>query len=180
MESSGSRVAARYSVGDVTVACLSPVVGSDHPDKGLAVQLVGRDTAQVMPEENVEIVRESFDAIGRGDLDALLELYDSDIKFEPLTGTRVETGGYRGHQGVRQYFEEADEVWDEVRPVAGEITTTGDEVVVFGHCSIRGKASEIETDSPCSWVITVREGKITRHRVYQTNSEALEAAGLSE
>ena len=63
----------------------------------------------------MELVRKSFDAIGRGDLDALLELYDPNIKFEPLTGTRVETGGYRGHQGVRQYFEEADEVWDEVR-----------------------------------------------------------------
>jgi len=132
-----------------------------------------------MSEENVEVVRKSFDAIGRWDLDALLELYDSDISFEPLTGTRVETGGYRGHQGVRQYFEEADEVWDEVRPVVGQITTTGDEVVVFGHCSIRGKASEIDTDFPCSWVITVRDGKITRHRVYQTSSEALEAAGLS-
>ena len=133
-----------------------------------------------MSQENAEIVRKSFDAIGRGDLDALFELYDPDIRFEPLTGTQVETGGYRGHQGVRQYFAEADEVWDEVRPVAGQITTNGDEVVVFGHCSIRGKASEIETDSPCSWVITVRGGKITRHRVFGTNGEALEAAGLSE
>jgi uncharacterized protein len=133
-----------------------------------------------MSDQNVEIVRRSFDAIGRGDLDELLELYDTDIKFEPLTGTRVETGGYRGHQGVRQYFQEADEVWDEVRPVAGEIKTMGDEVVVFGHCAIRGKASEIETDSPCSWVITVRDGKITRHRVYRTEGEALEAAGLSD
>ena len=133
-----------------------------------------------MSGENVEIVRKSFDAIGRGDIDSLLDLYDPDIEFAPLTGTRVETGGYRGHQGVRRYFEEADEVWDEVRPVAGQITATGDEVVVFGHCSIRGKASEIETDSPCSWVITVRDGKITRHRVFRTNSEALEAAGLSE
>ena len=133
-----------------------------------------------MSEENVEIVRKSFDAIGRGDLDALLELYDSDIAFEPLTGTRVESGGYRGHQGGRQYFEEADEVWDEVRPVAGEIKTNGDDVVVFGHCAVRGKASEIETDSPCSWVITVRDGRITRHRVYGTSTEALEAAGLSE
>ena len=134
----------------------------------------------MLSEKNVEIVRKSFDAIGRGDVDALLDLYDPDIEFEPLTGTRVETGGYRGHQGVRRYFEEASEVWDEVRPVAGEITTTGDQVVVFGHCSIRGKASEIETDSPCSWVITVRDGKITRHRVYRTTSEALEAAGLAE
>jgi uncharacterized protein len=134
----------------------------------------------VLSEKNVEIVRKSFDAIGRGDVDALLDLYDPDIEFEPLTGTRVETGGYRGHRGVRQYFKEANEVWDEVRPVAGEITTTGEEVVVFGHCSIRGKASEIETDSPCAWVITVRDGKITRHRVYRTNSEALEAAGLPQ
>jgi uncharacterized protein len=131
-----------------------------------------------MSEENVEVVRKSFAAMGRGDLDALFDLYDEDIKFEPLTGTRVESGGYRGHQGVRQYFEEANEVWDEVRPVAGEITTTGDKVVVFGHCSIRGKASEIETDSPCAWVITVGDGRITRHRVFQTNDEALKAAGL--
>jgi ketosteroid isomerase-like protein len=133
-----------------------------------------------MSQGNLEIVLESFDAMGRGDLDVLLELYDPDIEFEPLTGTRVETGGYRGHQGVRQYFEEADEVWDEVRPVAGEMTTTGDEVVVFGHCAIRGKASEVETASPCSWVITVRAGKIIRHRVYATSGEALEAAGLRD
>jgi ketosteroid isomerase-like protein len=133
-----------------------------------------------MSQENVEIVRRSFDAIGRGDIDALLELYDPEIEFKPLTGTRVETGGYRGHEGVRQYFEEADEVWDQVSPVAGEVRTTGDEVLVFGHCSIRGRASQIDTDSPCFWVITVRDGKITRHRVYGASSEALEAAGLSE
>ena len=131
-----------------------------------------------MSKENVEIVKRSFEAIGDGDLDGLLELYDADIEFRPLTGTRVESGGYRGHEGVRRYFAEAAEVWDEVRPVAGEIKTRGDEVVVFGHCSIRGKASEIETDAPTAWVITVRNGKITRHRVYRTHDEALEAAGF--
>ena len=133
-----------------------------------------------MSEENVEIVRRSFDAIGRGDLDSLLRLYDPEIEFQPLTGTQVESGGYSGHEGVRSYFAEAAEVWDEVRPVAGQVTTNGDEVVVFGHCAIRGRASEIETESPCSWVVTVRDGKITRHRVFGTNAEALEAAGLSE
>jgi ketosteroid isomerase-like protein len=101
-----------------------------------------------MSEENVEVVRKSFDAIGRWDLDALLELYDSDISFEPLTGTRVETGGYRGHQGVRQYFEEADEVWDEVRPVVGQITTTADEVVVFGHVRFAARPARSTLISP--------------------------------
>jgi ketosteroid isomerase-like protein len=139
-----------------------------------------RDTAQAMSEENVEVVRRSFDAIARGELDALLELYDPKIEFQPLTGTRVESGGYRGHAGVRKYFAEAAEVWDEVRPVAGDVRTIGDEVVVFGHCAIRGKASRIATTSPTAWVVTVCDGMITRHRVYRTNDEALEAAGLSE
>ena len=35
------------------------------------------------------------------DLDTLLQLYHPDVQFLPLTGTRVESGGYRGHDGVR-------------------------------------------------------------------------------
>src|SRR5262245_30730520 len=45
------------------------------------------------------IIRTAFAAIGRGDVERLLELYDRDIEFLPLTGTRVETGGYHGHEG---------------------------------------------------------------------------------
>ena len=54
-----------------------------------------------MSQGNVEIVRKSFAAIARGDVKGLLELYDPDIQFLPLTGTRVESGGYRGHAGLR-------------------------------------------------------------------------------
>jgi ketosteroid isomerase-like protein len=54
--------------------------------------------------ENVELVRRSFEAMRAWDVDALLRLYDPDVEFLPLTGTRVESGGYRGHEGVRAYF----------------------------------------------------------------------------
>jgi ketosteroid isomerase-like protein len=43
-----------------------------------------------MSEENVEVVRKSFAAMGRGDLDALFDLYDEDIKFEPHWHSRRE------------------------------------------------------------------------------------------
>jgi ketosteroid isomerase-like protein len=55
-----------------------------------------------MSQEDVDIVKRSFDAIAASDLDALLRLYDPAVEFLPLTGTRVESGGYRGHQGVRE------------------------------------------------------------------------------
>ena len=104
-----------------------------------------------MSQQNVEIVRRTFEAIGRWDIDALLELYDPEITFLPLTGTRVESGGYVGHDGVRAYFEEVAEIWSELQPRADDTRTTGDHVVVLGGCAVRGKGSGVESDDPMAW-----------------------------
>jgi uncharacterized protein len=133
-----------------------------------------------MSQENVEIVRLTFEAIRKWDVDALLKLYDAEIEFLPLTGTRIESGGYTGHAGVREYFEEVAEVWEELRPHAEDVRTLGDQVVVLGGCAVRGRGSGAESDTLMAWVITVRDGKVTRHRGYRTGDEALEAVGLRE
>ena len=133
-----------------------------------------------MSQQNVEIARRTFDAIGNWDIDALLELYDPEITFLPLTGTRVESGGYVGHAGVRAYFQEVAEIWSELRPRADDTRTTGDHVVVLGGCAVRGRGSGVESDDPMAWVLTVRDGKVTSHRGYRTREEALDAVGLTE
>jgi ketosteroid isomerase-like protein len=133
-----------------------------------------------VPGDNVEIVRRAFDAIGRRDIDALLELYDAQIEFLPLTGTQVESGGYAGHAGVRSYFQEVAEVWEEMRPYADALWAVGDHVVVLGGCVVRGRGSGAESDGPMAWVITFDVGKIVRHRGYQTAEDALDAVGLTE
>jgi ketosteroid isomerase-like protein len=51
--------------------------------------------------DNVDLVSRSFEAMRGWDVDALLEMYDPDVEYLPLTGTRVESGGYRGHEGLR-------------------------------------------------------------------------------
>jgi ketosteroid isomerase-like protein len=86
-----------------------------------------------MSQENANIVRRSFEAIGRWDIDGLLELYDPQVRFLPLTGTRVETGGYVGHAGVRDYFVEVADVWDELHPYGDDFRTVGSDVVVLGQ-----------------------------------------------
>lgn len=74
-----------------------------------------------MSQENVEVVRLTFEAIGGWDIDALLKLYDPEIEYLPLTGARVESGGYVGHAGVREYFEEVAEIWEELHPRADDV-----------------------------------------------------------
>ena len=133
-----------------------------------------------MSQENVDVVRRTFEAIGRWDIEGLLELYDPEVEYLPLTGTRVESGGYFGHAGVRDYFEEVAEVWSEMLPRVEDVRTAGDDVVVLGGCAVRGRGSGAESDTPMAWVIRVRDGKVIRHRGYPTREEALDAVGLSD
>ena len=71
-------------------------------------------------------------------------------------------------------------MWEAMRPHAEEIRTVGDEVLLLGGCAVRGRGSGAESDSPMAWVLTVRDGKVVRHRGYPSRTEALEAVGLSE
>lgn len=131
-----------------------------------------------MAEENIEVVRRAFEAIGNRDIDALLRLYEPNAAFRPLTGTQVETGGYRGHEGIRAYFEEVDTVWDQMLPHADDLRCHGDLVVVVGGCVVRGRESGAETDRAMAWVFRVRDGRVASHRAFSNAEEALSAADL--
>jgi ketosteroid isomerase-like protein len=125
---------------------------------------------------NVALVKRSFEAMRAWDVEALLRLYDPDVEFLPLTGTRVETGGYRGHEGVRTYLAEARELWDVMEPQDHEYRDLGDRVLVAGRCLVRGRRSGAESNPACAWVIHVRDGTIVSHRTCATVDEAVEIA----
>jgi len=131
-----------------------------------------------MADENVEVVNRSFEAIRNRDIDALLRLYEPEAEFRPLTGTRVESGGYHGHEGIRAYFEEVDTVWEHMLPHADDLRSHGDLVVVSGGCRVRGRESGAETDTPMAWVFRIRDGRVASHRAFADAEEALSAAGL--
>lgn len=128
--------------------------------------------------ENVELVKRSFQAISAWDLDALPGLYDPDVEFLPLTGTRVETGGYWGHDGVRAYLAEARDLWDVLEPDGQEYVDLGDRVLVAGRCRVRGRSSGAESNPVCAWVIGVRDGRIVSHRACASWEEAARLAGF--
>jgi ketosteroid isomerase-like protein len=128
--------------------------------------------------DNIALVRRSFEAISAWDIDELLTLYHPEVEFLPLTGTRVETGGYRGHDGVRAYVAEARDLWDVLEPDGTHYEDLGDRVVVGGTCRVRGRASGAESIPACGWVIGVRDGLIVSHRACSTLEEAERIAGV--
>jgi uncharacterized protein len=131
-----------------------------------------------MSQENVEIVRrgyELYNRTGEADYDVLDPeiVYDvSRRTFDPLV--------YHGHEGVREFLALIREQWATIRLEPQDFVDGGDEVVVSIRLVGVGKVSGVETTANAAHVWTFREGKIVRQTTFQTMSEALEAAGVSE
>jgi uncharacterized protein len=133
-----------------------------------------------MSEENVEIVRRSLDAFNRGDVEAALA--DLDPEVEGIDDPRVPGGDRigRGQTEVKRYFESLSRYWESVRLVPERIVDLGDDVLVLGRMTARTRRGGPEIERVLDQMVTLRDGKIIRNRIFSTRDEALEAAGLRE
>ena len=125
-----------------------------------------------MSQTEVEIVRAALDAYNRRDLQAVLEVIDPDAEFIPLRSV-LEGTPYRGHDGMRKFFEETGEEWDELRIEGEEWRDLGDRVLVIGHFRARGRSSGVELHTPAAWLASLRDGRIVYLRAYSDVEEAV-------
>ena len=138
-----------------------------------------------MSRENVEVVRQVYEAAARRDNATVLALYASDVEFDvsrvPM-GALIGGGVYRGHDGLRAFFRAWHEAWENIEAEFNELIDAGDDVItVVAAQRARGRASGIESEEPGrAGVWTIRHGKIARVVWFPTRAEALEAVGLSE
>jgi ketosteroid isomerase-like protein len=68
--------------------------------------------------------------------------------------------------------------WDDYRVEAEELTDLGDQVLARTRHRGRGKGSGVEVQQQIFQLLTLRDGKVVRMRMYYDEAEALEAAGL--
>jgi ketosteroid isomerase-like protein len=133
-----------------------------------------------MSEENVEVVRRWLASFNETGMPAL-DLCDEQIEITnppefPVRGT------YHGHEGVREWRDQAFEIFDEVKIVPDKLIDAGDgeTVVLFLRLQARAAYTQIEIDEPWAAMWKVRDGKLLRGQGYVRKRDALEAAGLSE
>ena len=134
-----------------------------------------------MSRENVEVVREAFEAYVEGDLEKTAQLLDPEVEFHGTVGGLEEGRVARGFPQAVQVFEEEDlEAWEERRLEAEEFVDAGDEVVVLLHEYRRGRGSGVELEADTAVVCAVRGGRIVRMQGYMDRRVALDAAGVPE
>lgn len=132
-----------------------------------------------MSQENIEALRQGVDAFNRGDLEAWIGYIHPDVVFEPIRSS-IE-GAYRGHAGIRRYFEDNRESFDSFRLNFTDIRDLEDErVLAIGTFHLLARGSGIETDLPIAAIATSRDGLLVHWKDYGDRAKALEAAGLQE
>ena len=130
-----------------------------------------------MSRENVELVRAAFTAYNRGDLDALVKLYDRDVVFETLlSGTR------HGNEAIRLLYEENRKTLSGYMIDPIELIDADDKVVAVVRVSGVGPASQIAAEDLDRFALlfTIKNGRAVRQQTFRNREVALEAAGLSE
>ena len=129
-----------------------------------------------MSQENVEKVKAGFAAHNRGDVDALVEVYDPDAVFETLL-----LGTHHGNEAIRLIYEENQKTMSGYDVVPVELIDAGDKVVAVVQAVGAGAASQIAVDEDrFAFVFTFKGERVVREQAFRNREEALEAAGLSE
>jgi ketosteroid isomerase-like protein len=132
-----------------------------------------------MSQENVEIAALAHERLNEGDLAGLVALCAEDF-FLDMSDRVFNPKTYRGHEGIRRFYAEVSEVWEEFHWEPLRSFEAADQVVVLVRAHGRGRGSGLEVARPeTAWVWTIRAQRAVSVRFYIDPAEALEAAGLS-
>ena len=117
-----------------------------------------------MSRENIEIVRRSMEAFGRGDFDTAFAAHDPDTVW-CTAADEPDQQTYRGIAGLRSFVEAADELWDD--RFTGvmqfeDFIERGDWVIVPWTARFRGRSSGITVDVSETYAVLVRHNRIVR------------------
>jgi ketosteroid isomerase-like protein len=117
-------------------------------------------------EENVQIAKDFFAAMGSGDTQALLALVAEDIEWI-IPGEGWPLGGtHRGHAGLAATLQRAFEEVEMSYPRPPEFVAQGNRVLAIGVAVGKIKATDKPFEDHWVFDITLQNGKLKNVREY--------------
>jgi ketosteroid isomerase-like protein len=127
------------------------------------------------------VVRSLSDALWRDrDLDTAVKLIDPEAVFDWSDSRAPYRGVFRGPAEMRNAFQLMIDAWDDWHPEFEEVIEVDPQTVLIAtHVRARGKGSGIPVEARGASVWSVRDGKVTGAKLFQSRDEALRSLGLT-
>jgi ketosteroid isomerase-like protein len=132
-----------------------------------------------MSQQNVEVVHRIYDRLNQGDVEGVVQLCDDELLMD-MSERIFNPDTYRGHDGIRRFYEGVTDAWESYLWDVEEARVTGDSVVAMLHCKGQSREGGPGVDWRVAWIWKLRQGKPVYVRFYRDRAKALAAAGLSE
>ena len=129
-----------------------------------------------MAQDNVDVVQGAWDAFGRGDIDAVLDV------IAPTAQTRVPGsvpwgGTYTGPEGFRDFLIKLDESFEQFSAIPEKVLGADDNhVIVVARTKGRTRAGGT-LEGTAAWIYQLRDGKIADAESFGDTAQILEALG---
>jgi ketosteroid isomerase-like protein len=118
-----------------------------------------------------------FGALNSGDLEAFLALTAEDVEFTSMVA-EAEGTTFRGHDGVRAWWETVRGAFEDVRWDLLDIRGSGDRGVM--QFRMTGTLGSVPVEQTMWQAVVLRDGKLIWWAFFRSEHEALEAVGLRE
>jgi ketosteroid isomerase-like protein len=125
--------------------------------------LVALKGENAMSQRDVDTVKGAYEAFGRGDIPAVLEVFDPAIEWILPDGAADTSGTFRGHEAVvSQVFMPLPQNWNGFAVVPQQFIDGGDWVIVSGRMNGTGKTTGQAFHIPFVHTCQMRNGKVVR------------------
>ena len=143
-----------------------------------------------MSQENVELSRAYLNEIARASdkgldpeatVSKLAESWAPEVEFDMSEAEAPDISGvYRGIKAGSKLWREWFAVWETLQ-FEYELVDAAERVIWLIDLRMRGRSTSIEVPfGKHAFVTTFRDGLMVRSKLYMSQTEALEAAGLEE
>ena len=124
----------------------------------------------------VGVVQQGYEAFGRGDIPAVLELLTDDVVWTEQGPSVIPFAGtFRGREGIAEFFTLLDETLEFEQFEPRKFVGQGDTVVVVGYERSLAKPTGRTFEQEWAHVYTFRDDKIATGRFFENTAAEVEA-----
>lgn len=128
----------------------------------------------------MKLARRGVEAFVAGDWETWFGGFDPEIEWEETAGLGPDAAVYRGIEEVRRAVASWTAMWTDYEFEVRDYLDAGDQVVLLVQERGRGRDTGARVERELGEILTFRDGKLIRNRLYGSWDEAIEAAGLGE
>ena len=130
-------------------------------------------------DQRPAIALRGYESFNRGDLDEAMSMFAPDIVWHTYLVPGPGGGTYHGHDGVRELWSDARNVFGDFRNEPERLIAAGDDrVVALVRVCGWGKESGVAVEAKIAHVLTFRGDMVVQVESYEDRDEALRVAGV--